>query len=95
MREEIDALQKKYPKTLEVVYVVDKASENWKGASTILFAGSPQCLTLGCDDLPSSLLHRSHWLYFEGDHRAARGSCVTRREGEGVHLRYVLHFLGS
>ncbi|KAH6916734.1 cytochrome-b5 reductase [Coprinopsis sp. MPI-PUGE-AT-0042] len=31
MREEIDALQKRYPKTLEVVYVVDKGSENWKG----------------------------------------------------------------
>ncbi|TFK17691.1 cytochrome-b5 reductase [Coprinopsis marcescibilis] len=31
LREELDALAKKYPKTLDVVYILDKASEGWKG----------------------------------------------------------------
>lgn len=32
MRESIDALAKKHPKTLEVVYLLDKPSPDWKGA---------------------------------------------------------------
>ena len=32
MREEIDALKNKYPATLDVVYLVDKASDSWTGA---------------------------------------------------------------
>lgn len=33
LREELDAMKKKYPKTFDVVYVVDKPSEKWKGPS--------------------------------------------------------------
>ena len=31
LREELDALQKKYPKTLDIVYLVDKPEGNWAG----------------------------------------------------------------
>jgi len=31
MREDLDALAKKYPKTLEVVYLLDKPKPDWKG----------------------------------------------------------------
>nr|VWO94442.1 NADH-cytochrome b5 reductase (EC [Ganoderma boninense] len=33
LKEEFDALQKKYPKTFNVVYTVDKAEANWQGAT--------------------------------------------------------------
>ncbi|KAM5538423.1 hypothetical protein V8D89_008025 [Ganoderma adspersum] len=33
LKEEFDALQKKYPKTFHVVYTVDKAEAEWKGAT--------------------------------------------------------------
>ena len=33
LKEEFDALQKKYPKTFDVVYTVDKAGADWKGQS--------------------------------------------------------------
>ena len=32
MKADFDALQKQFPKTLNVVYTVDKAGEGWKGA---------------------------------------------------------------
>lgn len=31
LREEFDALKKKHPETFDVVYVLDKPGENWKG----------------------------------------------------------------
>lgn len=31
LREEFDALKKKHPETFDVLYVLDKPSENWKG----------------------------------------------------------------
>jgi cytochrome-b5 reductase len=31
LRKELDALQKKHPKTFEIVYVVDKAADGWSG----------------------------------------------------------------
>lgn len=31
LREELDALKAKFPKTLDIVYLLDKPSENWKG----------------------------------------------------------------
>ncbi|KAG6808521.1 hypothetical protein H0H93_016820, partial [Arthromyces matolae] len=33
MREDLDALQKKHPNTLDVVYLVDKPSPSWTGSS--------------------------------------------------------------
>ena len=49
LREEFDALKKKYPKKFDVVYVLDKPSETWTGTfryhphfasgSNLLFAG--------------------------------------------------------
>ena len=35
MKSEFDALQKKFPSTLNVVYTLDKAEANWKGASHV------------------------------------------------------------
>lgn len=35
LKEEFDALQKKYPKTFNVVYTVDKAEGDWKGLSAV------------------------------------------------------------
>ena len=31
LREEFDAMKKKYPDTFDVVYVLDKSDANWKG----------------------------------------------------------------
>ena len=31
LREEFDTLKKKYPETFDVLYVLDKPNENWKG----------------------------------------------------------------
>jgi cytochrome-b5 reductase len=31
LREEIDVLKKKYPDTFDVVYILDKADDKWKG----------------------------------------------------------------
>lgn len=33
LRQELDAMKKKYPNTFDVVYVLDKPSEKWKGPS--------------------------------------------------------------
>jgi len=33
LREEFDAMKKKYPDTFDVVYVLDKADANWKGST--------------------------------------------------------------
>lgn len=33
LREEFDAMKKKYPDTFDVVYVLDKGDANWKGAT--------------------------------------------------------------
>ncbi|KAJ7109834.1 ferredoxin reductase-like C-terminal NADP-linked domain-containing protein [Mycena epipterygia] len=38
MRESIDALAKKHPKTLEVVYLLDKPSPDWKGPTGFINA---------------------------------------------------------
>ena len=35
MKADFDALQKQFPKTLNVVYTVDKAGEGWKGACRV------------------------------------------------------------
>lgn len=35
LREEFDALKKKYPDTFDVIYTVDKPSSDWKGECVI------------------------------------------------------------
>lgn len=36
LREDFDALRKKYPNNLEVVYILDKPDEKWQGEAVCL-----------------------------------------------------------
>ena len=45
MKEEFDALRKKYSKTLNVVYTVDKAEPGWQGECSVL---GPRLCAMKC-----------------------------------------------
>ena len=60
MKEEFDTLRKKYPKTLNVVYTVDKAEPGWQGECSVL--GPRLCAVELMCAIDSVYAFRSDWL---------------------------------